>query len=108
MLIRRDCLQQVGLFDQAAFGKGYGEENDFCLRASQAGFHHLLAADTYVYHAGNASFADTSDDLKAQALKVISARWPQYPQQIERFLATDPLAGLRRRLDAALAAPVAV
>ena len=108
MLIRRDCLQQVGLFDQAAFGKGYGEENDFCLRASQAGFHHLLAADTYVYHAGNASFADTSDDLKAQALKVISARWPQYPQQIERFLASDPLAGLRRRLDAALAAPVAV
>src|SRR5439155_2396270 len=33
--IRRDCLDQVGPFDAERFGRGYGEENDFCLRASE-------------------------------------------------------------------------
>ncbi|MEO7642978.1 MAG: methyltransferase domain-containing protein, partial [Ramlibacter sp.] len=30
MYIRRDCLNEIGLFDVEQFGKGYGEENDFC------------------------------------------------------------------------------
>src|SRR5439155_9965202 len=32
MCIRRACLDQVGLFDAARFGRGDGEENDFSLR----------------------------------------------------------------------------
>jgi GT2 family glycosyltransferase len=32
MLIRRAALDVVGDFDAATFGRGYGEENDFCLR----------------------------------------------------------------------------
>ena len=41
MYIRRDCLDAVGPFDEAAFGRGYGEENDFCLRASHLGWRHV-------------------------------------------------------------------
>ena len=33
MYIRRECLKEVGEFRAEVFGKGYGEENDFCLRA---------------------------------------------------------------------------
>ncbi len=64
MYIRRDCLEQVGLFDVALFGRGYGEENEFCLRAARRGWQHLLCADVFVYHAGGVSFADTQSEQK--------------------------------------------
>ncbi len=56
MYIRRAALADVGLFDADAFGRGYGEENDFCLRAGARGWRHLLACDTFVYHEGAVSF----------------------------------------------------
>ena len=56
MYIRRAALADVGAFDAEAFGRGYGEENDFCLRAGARGWRHLLACDTFVYHEGSVSF----------------------------------------------------
>jgi len=58
MYIRRACLDKVGAFDAERFGRGYGEENDFCLRASAAGWRHVLAADVFVYHEGAVSFSE--------------------------------------------------
>ena len=52
LYIRADCLAATGSFDAATFGAGYGEENDFCLRARRRGWRHLLAADVFVQHAG--------------------------------------------------------
>ena len=37
LYIRADCLAATGSFDAATFGAGYGEENDFCLRARRRG-----------------------------------------------------------------------
>ncbi|MCS7200051.1 MAG: glycosyltransferase, partial [Caldimicrobium sp.] len=34
MYIKRECINEVGYFDEERFDKGYGEENDFCMRAS--------------------------------------------------------------------------
>ena len=56
LYMRRDCLRDVGSLDAEVFGKGYGEEVDFCLRARRRGWSHRLAADVYVYHAGGLSF----------------------------------------------------
>src|SRR3546814_16309874 len=42
MYIRRAMLEDVGLFDEQAFPVGYGEENDLCMRAIDAGWHHLV------------------------------------------------------------------
>ena len=55
-VIRRAALADIGPFDTETFGRGYGEENDFCLRASARGWRHLLACDTFVYHGGSVSF----------------------------------------------------
>ena len=44
MYITRRCLEQVGYFDATLFKRGYGEENDFSMRALEVGFRHLLAA----------------------------------------------------------------
>ena len=50
--------EAIGNLDEEAFGIGYGEENDFCLRAAKAGFRNVLAEDIFVYHAGQVSFAE--------------------------------------------------
>ena len=52
MAIRRACLDEVGGFDADRFGRGYGEENDFCRRASAADWRHVAATDLFVWHRG--------------------------------------------------------
>ena len=91
----------LGVFDEDAFGRGYGEENDWCLRATERGWKHLLAADVFVYHAGGASFGDEASDYQANALAVISERYPDYERQIAAFIEADPMEPPRYAVDTA-------
>ena len=50
MFIRHDCLKQAGLFREDLFAQGYGEENEFCIRARHLGWKHVLATDCLVGH----------------------------------------------------------
>lgn len=104
MYIRRACMDQVGLFDAGNFGKGYGEENDFSMRASQQGWLNLLCADTFVYHAGGVSFMSEKDGRVATALEVLHRLHPGYEDLIRRFVAADPVRELRQAVDVELAA----
>lgn len=54
--VRRAVVERIGLFDHENFPIGYGEEDDFCLRAADAGFICGIATDTYVYHVKSVSF----------------------------------------------------
>lgn len=54
--IKRRVLEDVGLFDELTFPIGYGEEDDFCLRAADAGYVCAIATDAYVFHEKSASF----------------------------------------------------
>jgi len=56
--IRRDVIDQIGYFDETHFPRGYGEENDYCFRAVDAGFSLVIATHTYVFHAKSKSYAD--------------------------------------------------
>lgn len=86
MYIKRRCLQEVGYFDETAFGKGYGEENDFCLRASNKGWRHILAADIFVFHEGEISFSESAAAKKAHAMGVIRKRYPDYERIIKSHI----------------------
>lgn len=99
MYIRRDCLDEVGCFDEAAFGRGYGEEVDFCMRAARRGFRHLLCADTFVYHEGEVSFGDGSG-TRESAQRVIDERYPEFPRQVRDFVQRDPPRPLREAVSA--------
>lgn len=103
MYIRRDCLDEVGAFDAESFGAGYGEENDFCLRASARGWRHLHALDTFVYHAGGASFSQRQQALQAAALEAMRRLHPQYEEVVREFVARDPAREARQRVAAQLA-----
>jgi len=95
MYIRRDCLNEVGLFDVETFGKGYGEENDFCLRATAKGWKHLLAADTFAFHEGEVSFQAGSNPRKELAIKIIRERYPAYEADVARHIAKNEAYPLR-------------
>lgn len=101
MYIRRDCLEETGLFDEETWGKGYAEENDFCLRAASLGWRHLLAADVFVRHHGSLSFGPDSAAACARNLGTLQQRYPYYDEMIREFVARDPARPLRRRLDMA-------
>lgn len=101
MYIRRAALDAVGLFDELAFGLGYGEENDFCQRAIQAGWQNRLAADTYVWHWGSTSFGGTRHKRVLHAMEVLARRYPRYQRDVDAFIGADPLRESRRRLDEA-------
>lgn len=99
MYIKRACLEQTGEFDAEKFGLGYGEECDFCLRASQHGWQHLLCGDVFVYHEGGASFSDESERRKREADQIIAALHPTYDDQVSTFLVEDPAWQLRQQVD---------
>ena len=98
MLIRRATLSAIGDFDRATFGRGYGEENDFCLRAVAHGWRNVLADDCYVVHAGGASFAPLGLKPGGDNLGRLLARYPRYNALVAEFIAADPLAGRRAHL----------
>ena len=103
MYIRRACLDEVGDFDADSFGQGYGEENDFCLRASALGWRHLHALDVFVFHEGGASFKETRHALQARALETIRRLHPGYEDLIRDFVQRDPARPFREAIDRARA-----
>ncbi|MCL4832184.1 MAG: glycosyltransferase [Caldilineaceae bacterium] len=75
LLVRRQLLTVIGHFDENAFGAGYGEENDFALRARKAGWKLALADDAYVYHAQSRSYShERRRQLSAQAHTALLAK----------------------------------
>jgi GT2 family glycosyltransferase/2-polyprenyl-3-methyl-5-hydroxy-6-metoxy-1,4-benzoquinol methylase len=101
MYIRRACLDQVGLFDVENFGKGYGEENDFCVRAENAGWVNLHNLDTFVRHAGGVSFGDSKSEREMLAMQTIRRLHPQYERDVQTFVQRDPARQARLILDLA-------
>jgi GT2 family glycosyltransferase/2-polyprenyl-3-methyl-5-hydroxy-6-metoxy-1,4-benzoquinol methylase/glycosyltransferase involved in cell wall biosynthesis len=101
MYIRRDCLAQVGLFDTENFGKGYGEENDFCLRAAEAGWRNLHLLDTFVLHTGGVSFGDSKSPREKAAMDTLRRLHPRYESAVMAFVQADPAQPYRLALDVA-------
>ncbi|MDO5290125.1 MAG: methyltransferase domain-containing protein [Pseudomonadota bacterium] len=101
MYIRHATLQAVGLFDTEHFGKGYGEENDFCQRAMAAGWRNLHALDTFVLHTGGVSFGDSKSPREQAALHTLRQLHPDYEAQVQAFVQADPARNARLLLDGA-------
>ena len=91
MLVRRAAIDAVGVFDDAEFGAGYGEEVDFCLRATAAGFRHVVDDSTFVYHRGAVSFGERRKDLLRSSSELIHKRYPFFRAMNLRERADDPL-----------------
>lgn len=101
LLIRRFVLDLIGPFDET-FAPGYGEEVDFCLRASAHGFRHVAADDVFTFHRGGASFGQRAEVLarRARHEDLVRARYPWFQAWVRRS-ELDPASDLARAIAAA-------
>jgi glycosyltransferase involved in cell wall biosynthesis len=104
LFVKRRVLTDVGAFSDA-FGPGYGEETDFCLRASARGYHHVLDDATFIFHEGSRSFGTSRQRRVRRAHRLIRSRHPGYQRLVGEFIRRDPIAPARGRVLAALRPP---
>ncbi|KRB14948.1 hypothetical protein ASD99_12030 [Mesorhizobium sp. Root695] len=96
MFVRRACIEEVGVLDAKAFPRGYGEENDFCMRAGRRGWRHVIDDATLVHHVRSASFGDEKTKLMKDGRAVIDKRYPEYTRKVRSFI-DDPIASAARQ-----------
>lgn len=98
LLIRRAVLETVGLFDEKTFGKGYGEENDYAIRALAHGWQLAVADDVYVFHAQSRSYSnERRRRLSASAAAALEAKHGQevIAEGVARTKGSRVMEGLR-------------
>lgn len=91
LYIKREVLDKVGYFDEEAFGKGYGEENDFCFRCLDFGYRHVLCDNTYILHKESQSFSDSKIELMKNGGKKLQERYPEYSDRLSLWCSRQPL-----------------
>ncbi|MGR3515368.1 MAG: glycosyltransferase [Paracoccaceae bacterium] len=102
--LNRAFLDRLGGFDPA-FGRGYGEEVDWCQRARTLGGRHVVATSLFVAHRGGASFGSEEKRKRiATAGRIVASRYPTYESSVSDWIARDPIGPERLALAIAWAA----
>ena len=99
--MRRTAIEKIGALDDIQFKVGYGEENDFCMRAIHAGFKNIVIGDVFVFHVGSVSFSAIKAENMKKGENALKLKHPNYLNLIHHFLNVDPMSILRRNLDIA-------
>jgi len=90
MYMTRASLGAIGYFDDETFGKGYGEENDWCQRAEKKGWLNYHQLNVFAYHKGGVSFEEEGDPRKENALNLLADLHPYYERDVHSFIQKDP------------------
>ncbi|HWS66620.1 MAG TPA: glycosyltransferase [Steroidobacteraceae bacterium] len=98
MAVRKAVVEEIGAFDEI-YGRGYGEENDWCMRAARNGHRHVLAVNLFVYHKHGGSFlSEEKVQLVKRNLETLSIRYPNYHEMIQTYISSDPATSIREFL----------
>ena len=65
--IKKELIDQIGLFDEKNFPKGYGEEVDFCFRAVDKGYIPVIATNTFIFHSKSKSYSN--DEFRKKLMR---------------------------------------
>lgn len=98
MYIKRKVLDEIGYFDEDAFGRGYGEENDFCMRAIKKEYVNVLCDDTYILHTGGKSFLHEKSKLRDEHIQILTEKHPEYSVLTGKFFKDNPLKPLQENI----------
>ena len=90
-----NVVKQIGMFDEI-YGKGYGEENDWCQRAINAGYRNIHITNLFVYHKHGGSFL-SEDKIRYinEHYQILLGKFPAYDEQIQMTIKENSLEGLR-------------
>jgi GT2 family glycosyltransferase len=102
MAISRLAIERIGVFDEKTFGLGYGEENDFCMRAKAEGMKNVLCDDAYVVHHGGSSFSPLGMKPDSESMQRLLNKHPHYGELIANFIRQDPLSERRKEVNSAI------
>lgn len=104
MLVNGTAYAKIGLFDLEAWGRGYGEEVDWCLNAfSQLGLVSGCYTGCFVYHAGNVSFGSQLSQARSGAAQTkLEARHPGFSSEIRLYEYEGELNHDKIRIDLSL------
>lgn len=106
MAMNRRYLELCPEFDPI-FGRGYGEEVDWCQQVRAQGGRHVLTAGLFVEHRGGQSFGSAEKRERiAQNNAIVARRYPNYNADVRDFLDTDPLCSARLALALAYAGSI--
>lgn len=100
--IKRKALNDVGVFDNNAYGPAYGEENDWSMRALMRSWVSVASLNTYVGHISAATLSNEKPELLERAMATLKIRWPYYFQVLEQWGKAAPMEALRQSLDLAI------
>jgi len=93
--IRRNLLNDIGDFDHELFPRGYGEENDFCLRANASGWKNVVTPWAFIYHVRTASFKGEKDKLVKSGVDIVIKKFPDYSERVRVAFHSDQMNKLR-------------
>ena len=102
--ITREALNQLGGFDEELFPEGYGEENDYCLRALSCSLWPVVATHTFVFHAKTKSYTSERRHLLSERAQEAlyrrhgRERFLEYVELLQR----NPILGALRQKSANL------
>jgi len=95
MGINKNVYKRIGMFDEI-FGKGFGEENDWCMRALKLGYKSVIVPNLFVYHKHGGSFeSEEKRNLMEVNSNLLKVKHPDYFPSVEKFIKKDPLRQLR-------------
>ena len=98
MGVNKHLVDKIGMFD-IIFGKGYGEENDWCQRAIKEGYKNLHVPNLFVYHKHGGSFAsDEKKKLIEKNLHTLNNKHNTFDEQVQTTIQEDKLRLLRNML----------
>lgn len=90
MGMSHNAIAEVGMLDEESFGKGYGEENDWCQRAIEKGYKNVQVENLFVYHKHGGSFqSEEKKKLQETNMKRLEAKYPNYLRNVAKFFEDD-------------------
>ncbi|WP_407423341.1 glycosyltransferase [Methanobrevibacter sp.] len=91
MFIKRLSIEDAGYFDEKTFERGYGEENDFCMRLKQKGWENIIDDTTYIFHNEGSSFQIEKYELMKRHMRILKEKYPTYVTEVNDFIYSDML-----------------
>jgi GT2 family glycosyltransferase len=102
MFIARRALDDVGYFNEQLFGRGYGEENDFCRRLAAHRWRNVMCTNVFVAHLGGVSFGAEKAARVANAMEVLDRLYPDYHRLVHEFIREDAPSIYRQQAQLAM------